>query len=116
MKKKLSPLFIFIRHSNFRNNICGKIFLILLCSFCFVNVIAQNAKKIKGTVTDDKGAPLQGAILAGDAHHTCFSQNLTSEHLENFADMAGTEIVFIDKETKLRDFKDQLSWNEPAIQ
>ena len=54
-------------------------------------------------------------ILAGGAHHTCFSQNLTSEHLEDFADMAGIEIVFIDKETKLRDFKNQLRWNELSI-
>ncbi len=54
-------------------------------------------------------------ILAGGAHHTCFSQNLTSEHLEDFADMAGIEIVFIDKETKLRDFKNQLRWNELSL-
>jgi L-arabinose isomerase len=54
-------------------------------------------------------------ILAGGAHHTCFSQNLTSEHLEDFADMAGIEIVFIDKETKLRDFKNQLRWNDLSI-
>ncbi len=44
-------------------------------------------------------------ILAGGAHHTGFSQNLTSEHLEDFADMAGIEIVFIDKETKIRMLK-----------
>ena len=44
-------------------------------------------------------------ILAGGAHHTCFSQNLTAEHLEDFANMAGIETVFIDKETKLRNLK-----------
>jgi L-arabinose isomerase len=27
-------------------------------------------------------------ILAGGAHHTCYSQNLTSEHLQDFAEMA----------------------------
>jgi L-arabinose isomerase len=29
--------------------------------------------------------------------------------------MAGIEIVFIDKETKLRDFKNQLRWNDLSI-
>lgn len=51
-------------------------------------------------------------ILAGGAHHTCFSQNLTSEHLEDFADMAAIEIVIIDQNTSLREFKNQLKWNE----
>ena len=55
-------------------------------------------------------------ILAGGAHHTCFSQNLTSEHLEDFAGMAGIEIVFIDKETKLRELKNELRWNEVYYQ
>ncbi len=55
-------------------------------------------------------------IWAGGAHHTCFSQNLTAEHLEDFADMAEIEIVFIDKETRLRTFKDNLRWNEVYYQ
>ena len=55
-------------------------------------------------------------ILAGGAHHTCFSQNLTSEYLEDFAGMAGIEAVFIDKETRLREFKKELEWNEVYYQ
>ena len=55
-------------------------------------------------------------IMAGGAHHTCYSQNLTSEHLEDFADMARIETVFIDKETKLRELKNQLRWNEMYYQ
>lgn len=55
-------------------------------------------------------------ILAGGAHHTCFSQNLTSEHLEDFADMAGIETVFIDKDTKLRDLKNELRWSDVYYQ
>ncbi|MEO8961939.1 MAG: L-arabinose isomerase [Ginsengibacter sp.] len=51
-------------------------------------------------------------ILAGGAHHTCFSQNLTSEHLEDFADMAAIETAFIDENTRLREFKNQLKWND----
>lgn len=53
-------------------------------------------------------------ILAGGAHHTCYSQNLTSEHLEDFAGMAGIEYVVIGKTTNLREFKNELRWNDAA--
>ena len=55
-------------------------------------------------------------ILAGGAHHTCYSQNLTSEHLEDFADMAGIEYVLINKDTKLYQFKNELRWSEVYYQ
>ncbi len=51
-------------------------------------------------------------ILAGGAHHTCFSQNLTAEDLQDFAEMAGIEYVLIGKETNLYQFKNELRWNE----
>ncbi len=51
-------------------------------------------------------------ILSGGAHHTCYSQNLTSQHLEDFADMAGIEFVLIGKETNLRQLKNELRWSE----
>lgn len=51
-------------------------------------------------------------IYAGGAHHTCYSQNLSSEHLEDFAEMAGIEYVRIGKETDLYHFKNTLRWNE----
>ncbi len=51
-------------------------------------------------------------ILAGGAHHTCFSQNLRVEHLEDFAEMAGIELVVIDEHTELRSFKQDLRNNE----
>lgn len=44
-------------------------------------------------------------ILAGGAHHTCYSQNLGSEHMEDFAEMAGIEYVRIGKNTELYQFK-----------
>lgn len=55
-------------------------------------------------------------ILAGGAHHTCYSQNLTSAHLEDFADMAKIETVLIGKETKLRDLKNELRWSDMYYQ
>ena len=51
-------------------------------------------------------------ILAGGAHHTGFSQAVTSEHLEDFAEMAGLEYLLIDGDVKLADFKKELRWNE----
>jgi L-arabinose isomerase len=53
-------------------------------------------------------------ILAGGAHHTCYSQNLTSEHLQDFAEMAGIEFVLIGKDTNLYQFKNELRWSEVA--
>ncbi len=55
-------------------------------------------------------------ILAGGSHHTCFSQNLTAEHLEDFAEMAGIEFVVINKETNLHQFKNELKWNDVYYQ
>ncbi len=51
-------------------------------------------------------------IYAGGAHHTCFSQNITSEMLEDFAEMAGIECVVINSETKVSEFRKELRWNE----
>jgi len=53
-------------------------------------------------------------IYAGGAHHTCYSQNITSEYLQDFAEMAGIEFILIDKNTRLSQFKNELKWNEAA--
>jgi len=50
-------------------------------------------------------------ILAGGAHHTGFSMSLTSEYMEDFAEMAGIEYLLIDEDTILREFKNELKWN-----
>jgi L-arabinose isomerase len=51
-------------------------------------------------------------ILAGGAHHTCYSQNLSAVNMEDFADIAGIEYVLIDQDTKLRQLKNELKWSE----
>jgi L-arabinose isomerase len=55
-----------------------------------------------------------GWIYAGGAHHTGFSLALTVEHLEDFAAMAGMELLVIDDATELRQFRNELLWNESA--
>jgi L-arabinose isomerase len=54
-------------------------------------------------------------IYAGGAHHTGFSQAVTTEMLEDFAAIAGIEVVVIDADTRLRPFKQELLWNETAF-
>lgn len=51
-------------------------------------------------------------LLAGGAHHTCFSQNLDKEYLEDFATIAGIEFVLIGKDTNIEQFRQELKWNE----
>ena len=51
-------------------------------------------------------------IYAGGAHHTGYSQNLTAEHMEDFASFAGIEYILIGKDTKLSQLKNELRWNE----
>lgn len=51
-------------------------------------------------------------ILAGGAHHTVYSQTITTEYMEDFADIAGIELLVIDERTNIRDFKDKLNANE----
>ncbi len=55
-------------------------------------------------------------ILAGGAHHTGYSQNLTSEHLQDFAEMADVEFVLIGKNTDIYQFKNELRWNDVYYQ
>jgi L-arabinose isomerase len=51
-------------------------------------------------------------IHAGGAHHTGFSYAVTTEHMEDFAEIAGIELAIIDRDTKLRTFQQQLRNNE----
>ena len=51
-------------------------------------------------------------ILAGGAHHTGFSQAVSSICLEDFAAMADIEFLQIDDSTNLSQFKKELRWNE----
>jgi L-arabinose isomerase len=54
----------------------------------------------------------KGWILAGGAHHTGFSQAVTKQHLEDFAEMAGLEFLVIDQDTNLAQLKNELKWND----
>jgi L-arabinose isomerase len=51
-------------------------------------------------------------IHAGGAHHTGFSMAITEECLEDFAAMAGIEYLLIDDKTTIREFKNEIRWND----
>jgi L-arabinose isomerase len=53
------------------------------------------------------GAWLEG----GGPHHTVFSAALGAEVLADFAHIAGVELLVIDEQTTLRDFRNELRWN-----
>lgn len=57
----------------------------------------------------------QAWILAGGAHHTAFSYDLTAEQMGDWAAAMGIEAVYIDKDTTIRQFKNELFWNAAAF-
>jgi L-arabinose isomerase len=63
----------------------------------------------------DMAAGCAAWLYAGGAHHTVYSQNLTTEHWENFAEIFDVELVVIDAKTELRQLKRELRWNEQVF-
>ena len=51
-------------------------------------------------------------ILAGGTHHSCFSYDLTAEYWEDYAEIAGIEMIHINKNTTISEFKKELRMNE----
>ena len=51
-------------------------------------------------------------IMAGGTHHSCFSYDITPEYWEDYAEMAGIEMVRIDKDTTMQGFKKELRYND----
>jgi len=53
-------------------------------------------------------------ILAGGAHHTAFSYDLTAEQMGDWATSMGIETIYIDKDTSIRNISNELRWNSIA--
>lgn len=64
------------------------------------------------TPEPDLAVGAEAWILAGGAHHTAFSYDITAEQMGDWAAAMGIEVVYIDKDTRIRDFKNELRWNE----
>jgi L-arabinose isomerase len=51
-------------------------------------------------------------LTAGAAHHTVMSTALGVDAFRDFADIARTELLVIDRDTTLRDFTKEVHWNQ----
>ena len=60
------------------------------------------------TPKPDLATGAEAWILAGGAHHTAFSYDITAEQMGDWAAAMGIEAVYIDGETRIRDFKRDL--------
>ena len=59
------------------------------------------------TPQPDLATGAEAWILAGGAHHTAFSYDLTAEQMGDWANAMGIEAVYIDKDTKIRRFQER---------
>ena len=53
----------------------------------------------------------QAWLMAGGAHHTVMSTAVGAEAFEDFAEIARTELVLIDRDTTIRGLRKELRWN-----
>jgi L-arabinose isomerase len=51
-------------------------------------------------------------ILAGGTHHSCFSYDISPEYWEDYAEIAGIEMLHINERTTIESFKRELRINE----
>jgi len=51
-------------------------------------------------------------IHAGGAHHSAYTQGITTDQIRDFAEIAGVELVVIDADTTIPKFKQELRHNE----
>lgn len=51
-------------------------------------------------------------LAAGAAHHTVMTTAVGIEVFQDFAEIAKTELLVIDKDTKVREFQRELRWNQ----
>lgn len=50
-------------------------------------------------------------ILAGGAHHTAFSYDISVEQMVDWAEAMGIESIVIDSDTTIRNLKNEMRWN-----
>jgi L-arabinose isomerase len=51
-------------------------------------------------------------LRAGGPHHTVLCRSIGTEAFEDFAEIAGIELVVIDERTRIRDLANELRWNQ----
>jgi L-arabinose isomerase len=53
-------------------------------------------------------------LAAGGPHHTVLSSALNVETIADFAQIAGVELLVIDGDTRMREFANEMRWNDAA--
>ena len=51
-------------------------------------------------------------ILAGGGHHTVYSNAINVDYLTDYAEIAQIELLVIDENTKINEFRKEMRWNE----
>jgi L-arabinose isomerase len=51
-------------------------------------------------------------LTAGGPHHTCFTQAVGREVLEDFAEISGLELLSIGAQTSASQFRNEIRWNQ----
>jgi L-arabinose isomerase len=54
----------------------------------------------------------QAWLTAGGPHHTVLSTAVGTEEITDFADIMRTELLVIDAQTRMRDFTNEIRWNQ----
>jgi L-arabinose isomerase len=57
----------------------------------------------------------QGWIEAGGAHHAAFAHAITAAEWEDFANMAGIEMIRLGKDLNMHALRNELRWNDLAF-
>ena len=60
----------------------------------------------------DFSTAIEAWLTAGASHHTVLSRALEPEVLADFAEIAGLELLLIDGDTRIRDVRNELRWNQ----
>jgi L-arabinose isomerase len=60
----------------------------------------------------DLATAAEAWLVAGGPHHTVFSTALGTEAIEDFARIAGVELLVVDERTRVSDVEKELRWND----
>jgi L-arabinose isomerase len=59
----------------------------------------------------DLATAAEAWLLAGAPHHTCYTQAVPLEAVEDLAEMVGIELLVIDADTTMRQFRKEVRWS-----
>jgi L-arabinose isomerase len=59
----------------------------------------------------DLATAAEAWLLAGAPHHTCYTQAVPLESIEDLAEMVGVELLVIDADTTMRQFRKEVRWS-----